>query len=131
MGFKFTATVLGVLACSTRAIGATHDVSASQMIEEHSAEIPQSLFYAASRASGYWLCDKRLKGSQARIFDNRYGTRFTRLAAAIELKDGLGWQPGDIIISICRRQTRAQRAKSLQDFGRHLDGLERVYLPRG
>ncbi len=106
-------------------------ISASELIEEHAREMPQSLFYAASEASGFWYCDRRLKKPQARRFDRIYGVRVLRLAAAIEQQEGLGWAPDDIIVTVCSRPTSQQRARSLREFDRELLALEAQYVAVG
>jgi hypothetical protein len=90
--------------------------------------MPQSLFYMASKASGFWYCDRSLKRPQARLFDKRYGIRVIRLAAAIKEKEGLGWRADDIMISTCSRQTSAQRKEALRVFDGQLQALEKRYL---
>lgn len=92
-------------------------------------ETPKHLWYAASRASGVWYCDRSLKGPQARRFEQRYGKRVLRLATAMRQREGLGWEPDDIIVSVCDRETRAQRAKALVDFETQLSAWEAQYLP--
>lgn len=103
--------------------------AASIMLENHALEMPQSLWYAASHASGVWYCDRSLKGPQARRFDSLYGDRTLKLAAAMQERVGLGWAADDIIVSTCTRETRSQRAKALRDFGKQLTEWEAEYLP--
>lgn len=105
------------------------DLPTSELIEHYPTSLPQSLFFSAADASGYWYCDRSLKPAQARAFDKRYGARVLKIAAAIEQKDGRGWSEGDIIITSCRRSRGPhQRATELRRFGQTLDALEQRYL---
>jgi hypothetical protein len=101
--------------------------SASEMMKDRSL-MPQSLFYEAGAAAGFWYCDRKLAGAQARRFDKRYGERVIALAVEIREREGLGWHPDDIVISTCRGGlTREVADEDFRAFGKRLSELETQY----
>lgn len=70
------------------------------------------------------FCDKLQKRKQTELFDKRYGQRFNRLIHFVRLREGLGWSPGDIMVTPCYRPSKEQARKMLDDFENELSAYE-------
>lgn len=101
-------------------------VKARDLLQE-SHRIPKDLFYLAQKPSGVMACDNTLRRQQNREFDRRYGRRFNRLVEVISAREGLGWQPDDIILVPCFSLSQEKAGPLLDQFGRDLRAYQDRY----
>lgn len=101
-------------------------VKASELLHRGQS-IPKTLFYAAEGPSGAMFCNASLRKRQNHLFDQRYGRRFNRLITVMAAHDGLGWEPGDIIVTPCHIMNRSMADRLLNEFEIVIQQLEHSY----
>lgn len=96
--------------------------------------IPHVLYSLARLPSGYSVCDKSIRMKQLKRFNKLYASRFSRLSSYISREDGLGWDPGDVVVSSCiniKHKDAKNRMRALESqFVEDIKSLELKYVPR-
>lgn len=118
--------MFGVIILLAAVTNAPSSVKAADLLKQAS-RIPKDLFYLAEQPSGIMFCNDGLSKSQERLFDARFGIRYNRLVAVVSEREGLGWEPDDMIVTPCRNLNRQAADALLDQFEEKLSSYEDRY----